>query len=198
MDDLDPVTAAAPSLATRTPALLADLDDLVAATTRPRRRRLRVVAGLAVGTVALGAGSAAAGVLPTSWFDRPDALHQEVVLSSGARCALTYAARTVESGAVARADADAAMRSARDFLAHLGPVPVAPAVERYEEEQRRLEATPQYQALPPAERGPVLQGDDLELTALAAEVNARVAADLDRRGLVSAVVSVAQAVRCDG
>jgi hypothetical protein len=188
------LNAAAPPLAPRTPGLREDLDTLVAAVGRAPRRRLRLVVGSAVVVAGLGAGSAAAGVLPVSWFDRPEARHGTVVLSSGHRCQATFAIRPVDG-----TSEPGTLAAAQEALAgtDVADLSLDAAVRRWRSARRALHATPAWRATPEAERAPEPTGDDLELTALGAEVQARVASSLRRAGLDAGHVSVAEAWSCD-
>lgn len=123
----DQLSAAAPPVAARTPALREALADLVDRTEtanwrgRASRRAGVGIAALALTTVTGVGTAAAAGVIgwdPGGWWDHPAAVTQRSTTDSGQQCRVTYAPRALhdEDHPVSARDRAAAMTATADFL----------------------------------------------------------------------------------
>jgi hypothetical protein len=172
----DQLTAAAPAMSTRTPALrraMADLVDRTEGADRSRRRRRRTSVGAAALALTAVAGvgtAAAAGVIgwwdsSTGWWARSDAVTHRSVTDSGQPCRFVFAPRAVHDPAhpVPKRERAAAMSAAADILQRL-------------------------------DYGSV---DGLTADATYDEVNARLSRSLARQGLSVYAVSVALATDCE-
>lgn len=174
MDLDEQLAAGAPAGHQRTPALLAELVQLIDDTERvvsQRRRRRLVRVGAAAFSVALlgGAGAAAAaGALGWDrggWWDDPEATTHQITSESGHDCSVTYAPRAQHdpSHPVSAEDRAAATAAATEFL-------------------RRFD----YAVL-----------DGLPANAAFVELNARLTQALSRQGLSTFAVGVALATDCE-
>jgi hypothetical protein len=174
LDDL--LTAAAPPVAARTPALrdaMAELVDRTEGADRSRRRVRRTSVGVAAMALTAVAGvgtAAAAGAIgwwdsSTGWWAESDAVTHRSVTDSGQPCRFVFAPRAVRDPdhPVAKGERAAAMSAAADFL-------------------RRLD----YSTV-----------DGLTADATYDEVNAQLARSLSRQGLSVYVVAVALATDCE-
>jgi hypothetical protein len=200
--DLDELLdASAPPVAARTPSLSDELAAIVAgseAAVAPSRRRMRlVVAGsLVAGVVGLGSAATATGYFPAG--------HWPWSTSTGNSCQVTFdvvlngVGGDVSNPAPGLASMNLAERqavlvAARQFLSSFDYASVD-----------RQEAIAKWQAgeakaiagEPPAERQPKLTGDELELTALYAEVNRQLDDYLVARGLNPSAIIPGGTNRC--
>ena len=191
--DLDQLLdAARPPVATRTPTLERELRALVctterAAVRRGRPRRIALVAGGVAGALALGATASATGVLP-GW--------PGFTTGTGDICRIELHADPLEPGdgepisaTFTPAQRSAALAEARAYLDAFD----YDAVDRDEavawwraEEQRVRSAQPD-----PAERQPLLTGNDLEVTAVSQWVLDHLRSHLAAEGLDIAAVGIA-------
>jgi hypothetical protein len=124
----DELAAAAPPVRERTPELRAALRGMIADTDQQTRRealsasqgKRKITAVTLAAIVLLGTGTsaAAAGWVPTPWWDRPDATVQPATDTTGAACRVTYAPRpiTVPDHPVSKRDRAVAMSAAAEFL----------------------------------------------------------------------------------
>jgi hypothetical protein len=200
------ISRSAPPVGARTDALQRDLYALVAETeavvsSRPRRGRRRV-ASVALGAsavLALGAAASATGVLPRTWFNDESASHSTVMLSSGTKCDVTYAARPVKDPAqpVGQNERSKAVAYANRFLRDLDPSSIST-----EDAVRRLNAMSFTRAPDdaPMPQGVALTGSpvDRELDAVRVEIEHRLQSGLSERGLPARAISVAAMTNCDG
>jgi hypothetical protein len=124
----DDLAAAAPLVRERTPEFRAALRELIADTSQQtrrealsasrRRRKIAAVTLAATALVGTGTTAAAAGWMPTPWWERPEATVQPANATPGAACSVTYAPRpiTVPAHPVSEVDRAAATSAAVEFL----------------------------------------------------------------------------------
>lgn len=209
LDEL--ISAAAPPLAQRTPelqhglyALVADAEAAAVPSRRRLGRRIGAVSLAAVAVLGVGAAAGAAGLIPTpssgSWFTEPSARHQEVVLSFGSRCKVTYAAvpqEVWEGRPVSPADQAAAMSVVQEFLSDfdLATISVDDAVKKYEAASNAARADLERR-LPPEEIPPKQTSDEVKVAAVGAELYERLSSELQRQGLSPHAVTMASSDTC--
>lgn len=199
LDDL--LDRSAPPTAVRTPALERELTALVLATEsagRPRPKALRTawVGALATGLVGVGtAGAMAAGLVPTpSWVPWST--------SSGTNCEMRFYANPAGpdgeplNGTYSDAEKGRAVAEASIFLAGFDydSIDEAEAIKKWQQEEAATIAS----VTDPAERQPPLTGDELEITAVGAEVWDHLAAHLQAEGTPAELVVFGQGWRCNG
>lgn len=119
---------AAPPVRERTPELRAALQELIADTSRQTRRealnasqhKRKIAAAALTVTALLGTGTtaAAAGWVPTPWWEQPAATTKPGISATDVECSVTYAPRpiTVPAHPVTEVDRAAAMSAAVEFL----------------------------------------------------------------------------------
>jgi len=124
----DDLAAAAPLVRERTPEFRAALRELITDTSQQTRRealsasqRKRKIAAVTLAATALlgtGTTAAAAGWVPTPWWERPEATARPAHSTPGAACSVTYAPRpiTVSGNPVSEVGRAAAMNAAVEFL----------------------------------------------------------------------------------
>jgi hypothetical protein len=189
LDEL--LAASAAPVTSRTPQLDRALSDLVAdseAAARWKRRsvRLALVGGAFAGLLGLGTAATAAGILP-GW--------PSFSTSSGQTCQIEVWASALGPGegeavssSFSAAQKEETLAEARTFLEGFDYDSVDPqrAISWWKEQ----EATARASQSDPDERQPVLNGDDLEVTAVSRWVIDRLRADLTAKGLDIRAVSV--------
>lgn len=187
--DLDELlNASAPPISVRTPELIGELNSVVtaseAATEPPRRRIGLIVAGsVAAGVVGLGTAAYATGVLPDA--------HWPWSTSTGSSCELSYSVVLNGVGGnlerpapglsrMSLADRQVVLAAARQFLASFDYASInrQEAIARWQAGEAKANAEE-----PADERQPELAGDELEITAVQAEIGRQLDAYLVVRGL---------------
>lgn len=192
----DQLAGSAPITTSRTPELQRAIEALIAeaeaVARRPRRRfRLVLVAAAAAGAVGVStAAVAASGLFPVPW-----------VTGSGSSCEMSFDASAAGpdgeplSRKYTAAERERAESVASSFLASFDyrSINEEDAIRAY---QKRENAAIAAQA-DPTERQPRLTGNDLAITAVGAEVQARVSDRLRSEGIPSELIVFGQGWRCE-
>jgi hypothetical protein len=200
--DLDELLdASSPPIVERTPALSGELAAVVASSevaVAPSRRRIRlIVAGtLAAGAVGLGSAATATGFMP--------AAHWPWSTSAGRSCQVSFDVELNGVGgnvvdpapdlaSMSLAERQAVLVAAREFLSSFDYA----SIDRQEAIARWQAGEAEARAGESAdERQPKLVGDDLELTAVYAEVNRELDEYLAERGLNPNAIIPVGSSRC--
>jgi len=206
-----------PTLVKRTDDLQHDLDVLISETEmavslRKRRVTRRVgLIGLAVSSMlGLGVAASAAGLVATPWTTSPDEpfsypgpfLHADVLQHVGTNCKYVYGASDVEypKHPVGKEDRYLARVHAKQFVSDfdLSTISVPAAERRYlaEYSQMAASAGPADAEAPPTRLTPEGSPDDIRTSAVQAELDRRLQADLKMRGLSTHAVSVVGMPEC--